>query len=72
MQRWIKHIFQSVLIVVVVQLMPVFANDTNRVDFMHWWVSKGEQASINVLKIRLHQQGIVWQDHAQAGSGTAR
>jgi len=68
----IQYTFRTLLLLLLVKLTPVCANETNSVEFMHWWVSLGEQASINVLKQRLNQQGIPWQDHAHAGSGTAR
>ena len=67
-----QYTFHTVLLLLFIKLSPVFADDSNTVEFMHWWVSKGEQASINVLKQNLNQQDIVWQDHAHAGSGTSR
>lgn len=68
----IQYTFRVVLLLLLAKLTPVFAEGTNSVDFMHWWVSPGEQASINVLKQSLNQQGIAWQDSAHVGSGTAR
>lgn len=67
-----QYTFHTVLLLLFIKLSPVFADDSNTVEFMHWWVSKGEQASINVLKQKLNQQNIAWQDHAHAGSGTSR
>lgn len=72
MHARIQYTFRTVLLLFMVQLTPVLAEDSNSVEFMHWWVSPGEQASINVLKKSLNQQGIAWQDSAHAGSGTAR
>ena len=43
-----------------------------RVDVMHWWVSEGEQASIDVIKRYIRQAGMVWQEEVRPGSGTAR
>ena len=48
------------------------AEHGSSVELMHWWVSKGEQASIGVLQQRLSQQSIDWQAQAHAGSGTSR
>ncbi|SDU30316.1 carbohydrate ABC transporter substrate-binding protein, CUT1 family [Halopseudomonas salegens] len=42
------------------------------VDVTHWWVSLGEQASIQVIERHLAEQGIVWITEAMAGSGTSR
>ena len=67
-----QYTFHTVLLLLFIKLSPVFADDSNTVEFMHWGVSKGEQASINVLKQKLNQQNIAWQDHAHAGSGTSR
>lgn len=67
-----QYTFRAVLLLLLIHVTPVFAKDSSTVEFMHWWVSKGEQASINVLKQTLNQQGIAWQDHAHAGSGTSR
>lgn len=72
MQYGIKHSFSAALLFLLLKLTPVLAEQTNRVEFMHWWVSPGEQVSINVLKQSLNRQGIAWQDSAHAGSGTAR
>ncbi len=43
-----------------------------KVDVMHWWVSEGEQASIDVIKRYTRQAGMAWQEEVRAGSGTAR
>ncbi len=71
MQHTSKYIALTLLLLLL-KLSPVFADESSSVEFMHWWVSPGEQASINVLKQNLSQQGIAWQDSAHAGSGTAR
>lgn len=42
------------------------------VDVMHWWVSEGEQASIDVIKRYIRQAGMAWQEEVRPGSGTAR
>ena len=39
---------------------------------MHWWVSPGEQASIQVFRQHAHSAGLNWHAQAVAGSGTAR
>ena len=43
-----------------------------KVDVMHWWVSQGEQASIDVIRRYVRQAGMAWQQEARPGSGTAR
>lgn len=43
-----------------------------KVDVMHWWVSQGEQASIDVIRRYVRQAGMAWQEEARPGSGTAR
>lgn len=42
------------------------------VDAMHWWVSDGERASIDVLAGHVRRQGLTWRDTGVAGSGTTR
>lgn len=41
------------------------------VQVFHWWVSDGEQASIKVIQQQVEAQGLVWQERASVGSGTA-
>lgn len=67
-----QYIFSAVMFFFLIKLTQALAEPNNSVEFMHWWVSAGEQASINVLKQRLNQQDIAWQESAHAGSGTSR
>lgn len=69
MHSRIKYVAALLL---ALQSLPSVAAEHDSVSFMHWWVSKGEQASINVLKNRLTQQDIEWDAKAYAGSGTSR
>lgn len=62
----------ATLLLLLFKLTSAVAEPTKTVEFMHWWVSPGEQASIDMLKQRLNQQGIAWQEQAHAGSGTSR
>lgn len=38
----------------------------------HWWVSEGEQASIEVIRRHIEAQGLTWRETVFAGSGTSR
>ena len=71
MPYWIKYTLAALLLQFF-SANPVLAAQKNSVELMHWWVSKGEQASIAVLLQRLSQQDINWQAQAHAGSGTSR
>ncbi|UHL65447.1 ABC transporter substrate-binding protein [Paralcaligenes sp. KSB-10] len=51
---------------------PPLSAQPAEVDIFHWWVSKGERASIDVLKRYIEQQGIIWHEASASGSGTAR
>lgn len=67
----IKYILTALLLQLF-SVNSVLAEQKNSIELMHWWVSKGEQASIAVLLQRLSQQDINWQAQAHAGSGTSR
>ena len=41
------------------------------VNVMHWWVSPGEQASIQVIQQYQAERGIDWVTTARKGSGTS-
>ena len=71
MPYWIKYTLTALLLQLV-SVNSVLAEQKSSVELMHWWVSKGEQASIAVLLQRLSQQSIDWQAQAHAGSGTSR
>ena len=71
MPYWIKYTLTALLLQLV-SVNSVLAEQKSSVELMHWWVSKGEQASIAVLLQRLSQQNISWQAQAHAGSGTSR
>ncbi len=47
--------------------LPVLAQQ--EVEVLHFWTSGGEAAALNVLKSRLEQQGVKWQDMPVAGGG---
>ncbi|GEO12876.1 ABC transporter substrate-binding protein [Microvirga aerophila] len=49
--------------------VPAIAQETSRVDVLHWWTSGGEAAALNVLKENLKAQGVGWQDVPVAGGG---
>ena len=42
------------------------------VEISHWWVSKGERASIDVIRRHVEARGIAWHEQVAAGSGTRR
>jgi glucose/mannose transport system substrate-binding protein len=40
------------------------------VEVLHWWTSGGESAAVDVLKTRLQEQGVTWQE-STIGDGSA-
>lgn len=62
-----KWIFATILSLII---LPK-ANAHPQVLTFHWWVSDGEQASINVIQQHVEAQGLTWRDRAISGSGTA-
>ncbi|VUZ25464.1 putative sugar-binding periplasmic protein [uncultured Comamonas sp.] len=42
------------------------------IDIASWWVSPGEQASLDVIRRHAQAQGLQWRQRVVAGSGTSR
>jgi glucose/mannose transport system substrate-binding protein len=53
----------------VAALLAAGAAGAQEVEVLHWWTSGGEAAAVSVLKDRLEEQEIEWQDMAVAGGG---
>jgi glucose/mannose transport system substrate-binding protein len=60
-------------IILLLGLVSVLSsNAAERVDILHWWVSPGERASIQVFREHAERAGLAWHEQAVAGSGTDR
>lgn len=82
---WIQPQFAGLSLIALALLLPSIAlaqslqapssvvpKPQPAIDVLHWWVSDGERASIDVLKRHVQQQGIAWRAEAAPGSGTQR